>query len=281
VWTNSTQGYKVKLPICIEVSVRIHPALKRVILAAFHKTVQFNVAVQNLNYRYVFILAHFRSGSTLLSHILTSHPDFVGAGETHTTYRTAADLPKLIPRTCELLRSLQLRSPYILDKITMDQYLIDKQILLSPLIYRCVILVRAPQPSLKSIIDLFNWEERMALDHYVTRLETLAQYGELLRERAFFLEYDQLVERSAETLAALTRFFGVSPPFNDRYAKHKATGKMGDPSRNILRGHIFRTTSHERIQISTEVMNEASLAFRGCQQRLLKAGLWSAVPSFG
>ena len=54
-------------------------------------------------YRYVFILAHMRSGSTLLAHLLASHPDFVGAGETKVCYRTPADLPQLILKTCELL----------------------------------------------------------------------------------------------------------------------------------------------------------------------------------
>jgi hypothetical protein len=249
--------------------------VKKPILAVFHKTVELNLALQGREYQYVFILAHMRSGSTLLSHILTSHPDFVGAGETHTYYKTPADMRKLVPRTCELLRTFQLNGTHVIDKVTMDWYL-TPEILASLPIHKSVILIREPEAALKSIIGLFKWKEEMALDHYVTRLEMLARYGQVLRDRALFVEYDDLVDRPQETLAALTHFFAVDPAFTENYSRSKVTRKMGDPSENISKGRIFRTAGHE-IRITAGALADAALAFRECRNRLASAGVPSAV----
>jgi LPS sulfotransferase NodH len=41
-----------------------------------------------LTYEFVHILSHMRSGSTLLAHLLASHPEIIGYGETHIRYRS-------------------------------------------------------------------------------------------------------------------------------------------------------------------------------------------------
>jgi hypothetical protein len=252
--------------------------IKKPILSVFHKAVEINFALQGRAFQYVFVLAHMRSGSTLLSHILSSHPDFVGAGETHTFYKTPADMRKLAPRTCQLLRTMQLSGKYLVDKITMDWYLTDDTLSQLP-IYKSVILIREPEAALKSIIGLFKWKEEMALHHYVTRLEMLGRYGQVLGQRAIFIEYDDLVDRPRETLAGLTRFFEADPPFTESYERSKITGKMGDPSKNISKGHIFRTPGHE-ISVSESAIAEARAAFYGCRERLSSAGtLFAVAPS--
>lgn len=243
--------------------------------ATLRMAARVNLALRPREYRYVFILSPRRSGSSLLAHILTSHPDFVGAGETHTTYKTAADLPKLVPRTCQLLRKLQLDATFIVDKITMDQYLISDDVLSSSLIHKCVILIRAPEGSLKSLMNRYGFQENTALGAYVSRLETLARYGGLLRERALLVEYDHLVDHTDATLAALTRFFAVDPPFTANYTTHKATGKMGDPSANIFSGRVIRTPGHD-YRISAAVMTEGHQAFSKCRERLLISGVLPA-----
>jgi hypothetical protein len=143
-------------------------------------------------------------------------------------------------------------------------------------IYKSVILIRAPEASLKSLINLFKWPEEIALDHYVTRLATLAGYGGVLNDRAMVVEYYDLVDRSEETLAKLSRFFAVDRPFTNDYAKSKVTGKMGDPSKNILSGRIIRTREHE-YSIRTEILDQAARAFRRCRNELLAAGVTAAV----
>jgi hypothetical protein len=249
--------------------------VKNAIRAGFRKAAKVHYVLRWREYRYVFILGHMRSGSTVLSHILTSHPDFVGAGETHTKYETLADLPKLIPKTCELLRKIELgNTNYIVDQIN-HPYVIH-QVLSSPTIYKCIIIIRAPEAALKSLMALFGWNEKRALECYVGRLAQISQYGWNLRERAMLVEYDDLVERTEDTLGALTRFLAVDPPFKSDYSKSKVTWKMGDPSKNIFSGRIIRTKGHDK-SISTQAMTQAANAFCQCRQELLSAGVLPAI----
>jgi hypothetical protein len=220
------------------------------------------------NYRYIFILGHMRSGSTLLAHILASHPDIVGAGEMHISYHTPADLPKLILGTCKSLHKPILREPYIVDQINHEY--VAAQVLLSKEVHKCVILLREPEGTLKSMLNLSVWDEKQALNIYVNRLETLTQYASLLRERAMLVEYDDLIDHADETLATLTSFIGLDSPLTPSYATHRMTGRVagyGDPSDNIKIGRIVRTPKHELI-ISRGTQIAAANAFRKCRRQL-------------
>lgn len=247
--------------------------IKKVVLAVYRKTIQLNLALHGHKYQYVFVLAHMRSGSTLLSHILANHPEFAGAAESHVTYKTPADLPNLAIVTCQRLRKLKLSATYVVDQINHDEYLTDET-LSSPLIHKCVILIRPPEATLQSMISLFGCEEKIALDFYIDRLEALAKYGLILRERALLVEYGDLVDRTEETLATLTDFLGVTQPFKPDYAALRTTGRFGDPSRNIGVGRVIRTEPH-KIDIGAEALSQASIAFRHCRERLLHAGVQS------
>jgi hypothetical protein len=234
--------------------------------------VQLNLAMGRNCYRYVFVLSHMRSGSTLVSHILASHQDFAGAGETHITYSAPEDLPKLILRTCELLRKLRLPGTYVVDQIN-HPYVTD-DVLSSPLIYKCIILIREPEATLKSLMAMFKWKEATALECYLGRLAQISHYGRILGDRAIFVEYDDLVDYTDETLSALTCFFEVGTPFSANYATHAATSKVGDRSSNISVGRIVRTRSHES-KIGAEIVRAAFSAFSRCRQELLSAGVRS------
>jgi hypothetical protein len=245
-------------------------------LAAYRKAIRRSLSRDIDNYEYVFILAHMRSGSTLLAHILASHPEFVGVGETHTIYKGPEDLPNLVVVTCQRTRKLHLKrgAKYVVDQINHDEYLAEETFS-SPRIHKCVILIRSPEGALPSMMSMFEWQDKYAAKVYTDRLEALIRYGLILGERALLVEYDDLVDRTAETLTALTNFFGVSQSFSRHYATHRTTEKWGDPSGNIWTGHIIKTPSH-KIDIGADVLAQASLAFQNCRQRLLLGGVRSS-----
>src|SRR5688572_25028043 len=65
---------------------------------------------------YLFVIGHMRSYSSLLAHILGSHPRIVGYAEMHQKYRTVLDLLELsrkVERTCDK----GCAGRYVLDKI--------------------------------------------------------------------------------------------------------------------------------------------------------------------
>ena len=235
---------------------------------AFRAVSRGYLALSGRDYHYVFILGHMRSGSTLLSHILASHPDIVGAGETHVTYRTPADLQNLLLKTCEFLHRPILRETYVIDQI--NHPFVSDDVLRSERLYKCIILLREPEATLKSMIKLGIWEEKQAVELYVSRLETLVHYGLLLGQRAFLVEYDDLVERTDQTLAALTGFLSLESPLNSDYTTHRMTGRVsgyGDPSGNIKLGRIVRTPAHD-VTLSEKTVSTASRAFQECHGQL-------------
>lgn len=242
----------------------ISKIVKVPIWAVFRAISLGSLVLHKSKYRYIFILGHMRSGSTLLSHLLASHPEFVGAGETHLTYRTERDLPTLVLRTSELLHRPVLRESYVVDQIN-HPYL-SEDILKSSRIYKCIILIREPVATLKSMINLAIWSEEEAVEIYTRRLETLEKYGTILGPRALLLQYDELLDQTQRALDALTSFFELKTPLKPDYATHRMTKRIpgyGDPSPNIMAGQIIRTAPH-KAPVSSEGLNQATNAFQNC-----------------
>jgi hypothetical protein len=217
-----------------------------------------------------------RSGSTLLSHIIGSHPQFAYAGETYQRYESAADWPKLVTEACQRLHKLRLNSAYIVGQI--NHGIVSDEALKSPSLYKCVILIRSPEATLKSRMSIPYapgmpaMSEKDALENYMQRLGELAEYGRILRKRALFVEYDDLQDRAAETLKALTGFFSVTRPFESHYKTHRMTGGHGDPSENIRVGRIIRTKPHD-ITLSAYSIAQASAAYQSCRKKMLSNGV--------
>ena len=146
----------------------------------FRLVSRFYLVLSKREYRYVFILGHVRSGSTLLAHILANHPNFVRAGESHISYQTADDLPKLVLQTCISLHRPILRETYVVEQINHPY--VTNEVLLSGRVYKCIILIREPEATLKSIMKLLKCQEREALDVYISRLEALGDREPAIRK---------------------------------------------------------------------------------------------------
>jgi hypothetical protein len=246
-------------------------------LKAFYAAVKVNLALRRHKYRYVFVLGHMRSGSTLLTHILLNHPAFSGSIETHITYAEQDDLRKLIYTTCKNYATLNIGSCYLVDQINHDSNL-SNEILLTYANLKCIIILRSPRQTLQSMLSILGVEENEAVQYYLSRLGTLAEYGEILRGRALFVEYDDLVFQTEQTLRALSRFFCVEQPFSSDYKIHRETGRTGDKSNNIWTGRVINTPKHEDVPISPEAISLSNNAFASCKDRLLTSGVHAVIP---
>ena len=101
--------------------------------------------------RYLFVLGHMRSYSSLLCHILGSHPQIDGYCETHVKYRTRFDLLRLRSRVVKLTGE-PLSGRYVLDKV-LHNYPLASSILRSPNTLS-IVLVRRPVPTVQSIVNM-------------------------------------------------------------------------------------------------------------------------------
>ena len=124
-------------------------------------------------------------------------------------------------------------------------------------------------------MSMLKCSERVALEVYQKRLSELAHYGVVLGNRALLVQYDDLVDRSDQTLAQLTRYLGLASPLTPTYAIHRMTGQIegyGDPSHNIKAGKIIRT-AHHAIALSSDALPTATRAYDICQLELRMASV--------
>ncbi len=194
--------------------------------------------------RHLFVLAHPRSGSTVLSHVLHGHPEIAGFGEHHVSYIDADDLTALEARTAYFARDPRLESRYVLDKIVLNKHEVDQAILQADTT-RFVFLLREPAETLQSYARMFpdlpTDEDRFR--SYRRRLTALVKYLETINDpkRAFFLTYDELTSETPAALDALTRWLELGSPLLPEYELTAKTGSQswGDPSANIKAGKIL------------------------------------------
>jgi len=196
---------------------------------------------------FILILAHMRSGSTLLAHILMSHPEVLGLGERNAPYRSQADVERLIVDSYWHYRRWRQPIPYVVDQLNHNRFL-SPELLAHPH-GRFIFLIREPEASLASMVDVlghfYGFSLDDALTYYPHRLHQLAQYAQTLNDpqRGFYLSYTDLTQRTEHLLPALQHFLQMKHPLTPDYHQFSFTGQHGDPSPRIRTGNIQPPTS--------------------------------------
>ena len=107
--------------------------------------------------------------------------------------------------------------------------------------------------------------------YYCSRLARLEQYGELVDDGYYFLDSDDIVEKSNEVLAELSTWLELEQPLEARYSAFKNTGvsPFGDTLGNIKKGKIVQTYEPLDIQIPDEALEKAEVAYVKCRASLV------------
>lgn len=221
----------------------------------------------------VLIMGHMRAGSTLLTHVLLGHPDLIGCGERNAAYRSTTDLDKLEIASRMHRRAGLRRVRYAVDQVNHD-LLTPEPGLLADERVRCIFLIRDPDPTIRSILELTRryyepWSEARAEDYYVSRLGTLARHADIIgRDRLVALTYGELVTQTQSALRRIESFLGLESPLHERYALQKFTGVRGDPAEKILSGRIQHADSIPGQAGQGKESPRASAAYKACSETL-------------
>lgn len=241
----------------------------------------YKIVLRQQPYRVLWILSHMRSGSSLLTHLLTANPEIIGYGETHIRYEAPQDFKRLLSkvywesqdyRSLSDLPKLLLQETYILDKLLHDNKLFNLSLLQSSQI-TTLFLVREPQRSLNSIRDLKPaWSEAKTLAYYCDRLQTLVTYATQIADptRALLLRHDQLINESPAVFQSLQQFLNTQTGFTEKYQIQKTTGAkhVGDSRGKIMAGQIVRTQRALKQTVSQEAIDQADTAYQTCLEQL-------------
>jgi hypothetical protein len=220
----------------------------------------------------LFVLSHMRSYSSLLSHVLGSHPEIDGYCETHLRYRFAFDLWRLRSKV-KRLTGEPLRGHFLLDK-TLHNYPIAHGILVNPRT-RAVFLLREPADVIQSIIHMGthldpleqNTNVGQVTSYYEARLRRLAELAPVLAERAAFLPSEALLTNTDDALEFLRAFLELRQPLERRYRSFAKTGApgFGDPSPAIRSGEIgAQSTRRAHVPVPESLIERVRGAHIAC-----------------
>lgn len=184
----------------------------------------------------IFILAHMRCGSTALSNVLCSRSDVSGYGEAHIRYDGQGALGRL---ALNQMRhdGWKPRADYLFDKVLHSRH--DSAAAPEFFDSRAIFLVRHPDETIRSIVDLFSRLGRRAYDtpqkaalYHAERLETLgALWQRFPAQRRIGITHEDLMRNPGDALARISSHLRFEPVLENRYVSPEASrrGGGGDP----------------------------------------------------
>ena len=206
--------------------------------------------------RYLFILGHMRGYTTLLAHILGSHPQVRGYAEQHLCYDSLGALKTLRRRIeYEAFAGKRTGRHYLLDKLLHNELALARFVSASPNVF-LIVMLREPLATLRSLRGLMpHWSENDAVDYYTHRTAGLLETVDGLATptpRAIFLDADRLLTDTPDTLRRLARFLGLDEPLSERYRLFRLSGVtgVGDPSTRLRAGYIVRAPMVHDVRVS-------------------------------
>lgn len=202
-----------------------------------------------------------RSYSSLISHILGSHPDISGHSELQQSYLKNSDFIKANFKT--YLNSTKY-SGIVFDKILNNHFRIHPDFYKNIIFIICI---REPISSINSLFKLYKYELKyknfnmgMLVDYYVNRLNYLSEISNSEDLKYMFLKAENIILDTDKTLQNISEFLDLNSDLKSEYQMFNNTGSKGagDPSKKIKSGYID-SDKEEKIEITLDNKTEESL----------------------
>lgn len=191
---------------------------------------------------FILLLSHMRGYTSVLSHVIGSHPRVTGYAECHQKLRNSLDLIELSSKV-QASSGKSVANRYVFDKLLHNNLVADG-VLARPDV-KVLIMVRDPAPTINSILKIKSGGLETLKDacaYYTERLDSLYRYAERRRGQFCFIRAESVKSDTVRCLDALSSYLHLDPPLTERYDLFPNTGKpkYGDPSRNIRAGFIIK-----------------------------------------
>ena len=226
--------------------------------------------------RYVFLLSHMRSYSSLIGHLLGSNPEIAGYTETHHSYKSDLDLVELALKIYHT-NERRLDGEILFDKVLHGNYEFSDSILKRKDV-DLLFVIREPLSTVRSTVAMArrrkkpDWKgnpEKVG-SYYSRRVGQLVELAGRPHNNSAFLLADDLMSRTDAVLENLGQFLKLDTPLTPNYNTFEFTGKptYGDPGRHISSGEIVKDRDkHEDIEIGPETTESIKAAYeRGVEE---------------
>ena len=220
-----------------------------------------------------------RAYTSLVGHLLGSHPEIDGYYEMHQSYASAEDLARQAWRYAEQ-HSLKPGGRYLFDKLLHNDYTLALE-QLDPDRTIVLMALRPPESTLKSIVSLFARkpgndpyaDPTGAATYYIERLRALAAFGQQYPRRFHYFDAALIRTDTERVLAALGAWLQLGSPLAERYQSFARTGVAGagDSSPAIASGRVIRAENpHPGIVLDAESLQRAQAAYQDCRRQLVE-----------
>ncbi len=202
---------------------------------------------------YLLLCSHMRAYTTLLGHILGTHPQITGYAEMHMRLRNRQELHQLARQVARQSRK-DYRQRYVFDNLLHNHLPISGKVLRRPDVYP-LLMVREPVATIGSILRLkarFIDQVEEAERYYIERLQQLKRLIQQRKGEVLFLQGETVVERSELVLQQLSDWLQLDQPLSQAYQRFEHTGKrkLGDSSVHIHSGRILSESERKLNQVS-------------------------------
>jgi hypothetical protein len=236
-------------------------------------------------YSRIFLLSHMRAYTSLLGHILGSHPQINGYYEMHLSYQSQKDLAKQQQQYIQH-ETLKPDSYYLFDKLLHNAYELNlPQLNLQNA--KILIALRSPESTIKSIINLFTKKNTNdlysypaeATQYYLERLQKITAFAQQYPQHYYYFDAELIRSDSSRILAAFQDWLQLDSPLSTQYQRFSKTGVAGagDTSSAITSGAIIREANQYDTPLDAALLQQAEQVYQNCRQQLIGNALAAII----
>lgn len=214
--------------------------------------------------KHLFLLSHMRANTSLIGHLLGEHEQISGYYEMHIGYYSWKSFirQKLL---FSLAHDSESPSDFMFDKILHSEHELSDYILAAPESL-FLISIREPISAVKSAVSQFRKTRpeheftnlETSINYYINRLNQLQLYSEKLKNRYFYYDAEDVIDKPTELLPKLSQFIGLNTQLQATFKPKTLTGvgAAGDHSGNLMKGEIVKKKSDYSDIVLSETQEE-------------------------
>jgi hypothetical protein len=249
-------------------------SLKKVAKNIFLKKYNAYSFIKYGKQKYIFLHSHMRARSTLMSSILSNSIEISGDQEYHLTYNSPSDLDQLRWIIIRMNRKWKPLPRFLLDNINHSVDKVDPSLFTESNIFH-IFLLREPQATRQSC--LARWGQNRTLNYFINyytkRVNHLASLGELASRSpngAIYVESDQLIDKTEETLSRLTKYLQLREPLSGEYKRETPSLNHAQNQSDFLsQGKIVKQKRKYEQEIAEDLLSPCKLAYESTHQSLM------------
>ncbi|MFT5760689.1 MAG: hypothetical protein ACI9LM_005476 [Alteromonadaceae bacterium] len=229
--------------------------------------------------KHIILLSHMRANTSLIGHILGSHPEISGYYEMHIGYFSWKSLfrQKL---EFQAAHEQEACSPFYFDKVLHSEHYINTN-LFNPSRAIAIFSLRNPKKTIPSIVKLYEGVDPEhvfctiagAAEYYIERVNTLASMAKQFSGQYYYYDAEAIKEKTDDTLTFLTASLGLTSPLQKNYKSQNNTGKgdSGDHSENLTKGYISQAnTDYSTYEIPKELLEKLEKSYQVSREIIIK-----------